>query len=223
MKKRVVLSLLITIILLAAINKSRLVFEPISVNFEIVFLLIFFIFLFIPMLHIEKNDISHRENRTLAKLPPIIGKNGRLNYKFPKQFDVWFNDRFNLRKSFIEAYNAKLILNKNWKTKDVIKGKDNWLFLGRMESINSYTNQNLFNNEQMEEFANYLSEIDETLYKVPDINNNFMCKNLIKNSDKTIGCYNKNQNVNLLVYRDSFTISLIPYYMESFKNAKYIW
>ena len=36
-------------------------------------------------------------------------------------------------------------------------------------------------------------------------------------------CTNINNQYNLIMYRDSFTVNLIPYLSESFKNSKYIW
>ena len=77
-------------------NKSRI---------EIVFLTIFFVFLFVPMSHINQNEISKVENRKLASKPLFITETGEINYSYGKQFDSWFNDRFNLRKNFISLYN----------------------------------------------------------------------------------------------------------------------
>ena len=73
---------------------------------EIVFLTIFFIFLFVPMSHINQNETSKTENRTLAKKPLFITETGEINCKYGKEFDSWFNDRFNLRKNFISLYNS---------------------------------------------------------------------------------------------------------------------
>ncbi len=73
---------------------------------EIVFLTIFFVFLFVPMSHISKDETSKTENRTLAKKPIFIEKSGEINYKYGKDFDSWFNDRFNLRKTFINFYSS---------------------------------------------------------------------------------------------------------------------
>ena len=81
---------------------------------DILFLTIFFIFLFIPMSHINQDEISKQENRSLAKWQPFITQNGEINYDFGKNFNEWFNDRFNLRQYFINFKNSvtMLILNK---------------------------------------------------------------------------------------------------------------
>ncbi len=68
---------------------------------DIIFLCIFFIVLFIPILHINQKDKSLTENRLLASWKPLINKNGYLNYNFGKDFESWFNDRFNFRTEII--------------------------------------------------------------------------------------------------------------------------
>ena len=68
---------------------------------DIIFLTSFFIILFIPMSHINKNDISIQENRTLAKWNGFIKSNGEINWKFGEDFNNWFNDRFALREKTI--------------------------------------------------------------------------------------------------------------------------
>ncbi len=71
---------------------------------EIVFLALFFTILFIPMMHITQDKISSSENRTLAVWKPLITSKGEINYKFGKDFDNWFNDRFFLRKPIVKTY-----------------------------------------------------------------------------------------------------------------------
>ena len=71
---------------------------------EVAFLTIFFIFLFVPMSRINQDEISIKENRTLAKLSPLINEYKEINYQFTKDFDNWFCDRFNLRNCFIGLY-----------------------------------------------------------------------------------------------------------------------
>ncbi len=68
---------------------------------DIIFLLIFFFLLFIPMSKINQEKISKEENRTLAVYKPLI-KHAKINYNFGKNYDKWFSDRFCLRKNIIE-------------------------------------------------------------------------------------------------------------------------
>ncbi len=69
---------------------------------DIIFLLIFFILLCIPASHISKAEKSDVERRNLAKKAQFI-KNNKINLKYGKDFDSWFNDRFALRKNLIKA------------------------------------------------------------------------------------------------------------------------
>ena len=79
---------------------------------EIIFLTIFFTMLFIPMLHIDKSEISEQENRILAKPAKIFNKNGSINYDFGKNVNEWFNDRFNYREKLI-ALNGFMTISTN--------------------------------------------------------------------------------------------------------------
>ena len=76
-------------------NKSRI---------EIIFLTIFFVFLFIPMSNINKDEISTQENRRLAQYKPFINQDGQINYDFGKNFNEWFNDRLYKRNKIISIY-----------------------------------------------------------------------------------------------------------------------
>lgn len=127
---------------------------------EVLFLVIFFIFLFIPMIYINDDDISKSENRTLAKWKPFIFENNKINFDFGNNFNEWFNDRFYLREFFIDTYDKRLIFQKNWITKVVVKGKNNWLFLGTRDSIESYTNSVLFTEKELEKITTYLKDVD---------------------------------------------------------------
>ena len=71
---------------------------------EIVFLFVFFLLLFIPMAHINKSATSERENRTLAVWKPLINEDKTINYNFGKDFDEYFNDRFNQRNNIISSH-----------------------------------------------------------------------------------------------------------------------
>lgn len=127
---------------------------------EVIFLTVFFVFLLIPMLHMNKEDISPQENRTLAKWKPLITEDNTINFEFGKNFNEWFNDRFNLRQFFLNTNDLKLVLSRNWITKDVMKGSNDWLFLGWKESRDSYTNSIMFTDEELASIDNYLNSIN---------------------------------------------------------------
>ncbi len=303
------------------------------------------------MSNINQAEISQKENRTLAKFKPLILEDNEINFNFGKDFEEWFGDRFYLREKLISSYDKKLILQKNWTTKNVIKGKDGWLFLNGAESINSYTNKIMFTEDELKEIIAYLKNIDDycnknnkkfyfiiapdkskiygefytdsikqvqehsrveqlieyinqhskikviypknklisakgkiplyyktdthwnllgsytgyqelmnivkkdysnisiykiakykdennngdlynmapkllrkedkTIYKLPDVEYKNLCS-AIKDKDDVV-CYNKNANLSLVMYRDSFSNALIPYISNTFKHSKYIW
>jgi len=97
---------------------------------EIVFLLVFFILLFIPMSHINQDVKSKKENRRLAVYKPLFKKHQKINYNFGRDFDAWYNDRFNLRyplfcfyNNIIMKINPILVTNKG-----LFNQKTNWMF-----------------------------------------------------------------------------------------------
>lgn len=87
---------------------------------DIIFLLIFFILLCVPMSHIDNRAKSKTENRYLAKSPVFISKY-KVNMEFGKDFNNWFNDRFNTRKQAIDANIALICMinSKNCKNGEV--------------------------------------------------------------------------------------------------------
>lgn len=100
---------------------------------EIIFLTIFFVFLFVPMIYINQDEKSRQENRFLAKWYPLVNQDGEFNYDFGKNFSEWFNDRFFLRHDFVKARNYLTILVANKCDKGVFDKKTqitytNWDF-----------------------------------------------------------------------------------------------
>ena len=105
---------------------------------DILFLMVFFVTLFLPMSHIDidskKNNI---ENRALAKYKPFLKKNKEINFDFGKNYDSWFSDRFNMREIIIRMYthfryNIAYIYYER-PSKAFINKKTNWCFM-----INNY-------------------------------------------------------------------------------------
>lgn len=100
-------------------NKSRI---------DIVFLTVFFILLFLPMLHISDAEKSEQENRMLAKYTPLIDYWGGYNLKYGKNFDAWFSDRFWGRDELIKVYYKIKKINKYTITAKASKLKNDWYF-----------------------------------------------------------------------------------------------
>ena len=67
---------------------------------DIIFLLIFCVFLCIPASHISDAKKAKNENRYLASKAIFI-KNKKLNLNYGKDFNNWFNDRFSMRNNLI--------------------------------------------------------------------------------------------------------------------------
>lgn len=100
-------------------NKSRI---------DIVFLTVFFILLFLPMLHISDAEKSEQENRMLAKYTPLIDYRGGCNLKYGKNFDAWFSDRFWGRDELVKVYYKIKKINKYIITAKASKLKNDWYF-----------------------------------------------------------------------------------------------
>lgn len=72
---------------------------------DIVFLIVFFLLLILPMSNISTETRSSRENRMLAPKPSLLSRRG-LNQKYGEQFEKWFNDHFLGRTPAISLKNA---------------------------------------------------------------------------------------------------------------------
>lgn len=97
---------------------------------DIIFLVVFFSMLLIPMSHINQDKKSEIENKTLAKFQPLITKKGKLNYNFGKDFENWFNDRFALRKEIVRFYitsQYKLTHNVYYRNGYFCNKSNNWM------------------------------------------------------------------------------------------------
>ena len=55
------------------------------------------------MMRLSSEKTSTAENRKLAVYKPLFKKTGVLNWNYGKDFDNWFNDRFNFREKIIQA------------------------------------------------------------------------------------------------------------------------
>ena len=122
-------------------NKSRL---------EIIFLTIFFVFLFIPMSNINKDEISIQENRRLAQYKPFINQDGQINYDFGKNFNEWFNDRFYLRQKIIPIYlKCKYMLASDYAEVPLgyMYKKSGWMFYEQSQRDINNSFEPLSNNE----------------------------------------------------------------------------
>lgn len=79
-------------------------FKEKTSRIDIVFVTVFFVLLFIPMMKISDAAKSEKENRMLAKYVPFI-QNNQINLKYSTNFESWYNDRFLGREFLINIYN----------------------------------------------------------------------------------------------------------------------
>ena len=138
---------------------------------DIVFLAIFFLIMFIPMMRISNEKISAEENRTLAEYKALFKEKGILNYNYGKDFENWYNDRFNLRKRLIQLHtNLKNILSTNiyQNSKVIFNKKNNWMFTTSTSTHRTYDHKNIKQDEkiinELKKFNNFLAKNNIKLY-----------------------------------------------------------
>ncbi len=173
---------------------------------EVIFLTIFFIFLFIPMSHINQNRVSVKENRLLAKWNPLIKKDGEINYNFGRQYSKWFNDRFNLRQ-FLTDVHTNITVKLTGKAEKGIVDKNGQVYVDF--ELNNYSLNKIDGDDYnaLIMFDKFLKEHNIELYVllVPNkkyvypIEKEFLIKdNIPQNIDNEIKKLNKNNNMHII-------------------------
>jgi len=71
---------------------------------DVIFLIVIFILLFIPMLHIDKSTYKERENRKLATYSSFIKENNKINKKYSRDLEKYITDRFFGRMLAVNIY-----------------------------------------------------------------------------------------------------------------------
>lgn len=96
-----------------------------------VFSALFLLALLLPLCttSLKQNDVSEKENRTLAAFPRILGEGGKIHYNEVFAFETWFNDHVGFRLASSEAV-SKAMLNvfHSSPSKAVHIGRDGWYF-----------------------------------------------------------------------------------------------
>ena len=108
-------------------------------NRDIVFVVLFFCALFLPMMDISEAESSIKENRRLAAKPDL-NRLFNQKYQYGTKFEQWFSDRFYGR-DWLVSLHSKI----NWgysKTGNdrVLLGRDNWLFYKLDKNVEDYMN-----------------------------------------------------------------------------------
>ena len=124
---------------------------------DIIFLLIFFVLLFIPMSNIDTQTTrSNKENRNLAKYRPFINNN-QINYNFGNEFNNWFNDRFFFRSTLIINFiNIKYKISQKYYEgqRGLLNKENNWMF--QKIRYNNYDNT-----KALDSYIDNISKINE--------------------------------------------------------------
>ena len=130
--------------------------------------ILFFILLLIPNLlgkFLSKETIN-LENRTLAQFPKISKDNWE---EFPGQVEDYINDHAPFRYEILDAY-AEF----NWNVfgavdnRDVIKGKEGWLFYRGNGSMTDVLGLNIFSEEGMQMLLDKLLRLREVSVENPE-------------------------------------------------------
>ena len=95
---------------------------------DIIFILVFFLSLFLPLINLSKKIVSEQENRALAKLPSLTIRK-KLNQKFGQEFEHYISDHFGGREDLISSY-FQLLRKINYKveTKRALMTSSGWIF-----------------------------------------------------------------------------------------------
>ncbi|MBF0633659.1 MAG: hypothetical protein HQK85_03275, partial [Nitrospinae bacterium] len=125
--------------------------EAIMLRRRIAILILFCASIYMPLvagLFGESGGVSQVENRFLAQMPRMELNRDSIN-TFPTRFEKYFSDNFGGRLAFIAGYSHLCYSLGVSPTKNVIIGKNGWLYFGDENEIKSYRKTNPFNAAQI--------------------------------------------------------------------------
>lgn len=107
-------------------------------------------------------DVSVTERRKLETMPPLPSDISTA-FAFPEKFNSYFADHFGFRDPLVNGYNIGKYLIGDVASDNVMRGKDDWLFLGSPKpeniykpSIDSLLNETLYDDALLKATANSL-------------------------------------------------------------------
>lgn len=143
----------------------------------------------------NKNQKQTSEKRNLSTFPKVKNEDGKLNLKFPSEFDLFFSENFKFRENLITINN--FITNKVFVTSaedDVILGENEWLFYE--PTLNDYLARDTLSEDEINKVVTTLELMNENITSkgnkfiftvAPNKNsiyNEFMPKRYVKISDE---------------------------------------
>lgn len=174
-------------------------------------LVFFFVFISIPALLTDNDEISITENRTLAKKPEVK-KIGAIN-TYGHDYESWLSDHFGGRQYFIELNNKKNDLFEISEEKhfpNAFYSKDNWMFL---KNDDNFLNLTLYTDEELQKITNYLNQCQQWC----DEHNVKLFFYLGPDKDKIYGEYYTNRLNKFRPNSESRTQQLFKYLKEHSK------
>lgn len=141
-----------------------------SINFKnkfAIILILFLCFLIMPniiyRIFYKNFDHTNYENRTLASKPILVLTN--IN-EYPKKYEEYFNDYLPFRNELVKLKNLNDIKTfNNLVHKDLILGKEKWLFLKWDPLIPNYMGTYTYTEEELERAKNNLIRLKEVFNK----------------------------------------------------------
>ena len=126
---------------------------------DIIFVVLVFIALLLPLTRIDQNKVSKAENRTLASYEPLFNA-GVFNYKYGIAFESFISDHFRGRDFLIKQYQRLKMIDRQDGNDKVLVGKNGWLFYKEHNSLKNYANADMFTDEQLARIGEKLSALN---------------------------------------------------------------
>lgn len=132
---------------------------------KIIYLILFFLIIILPIVKIDDNEIDKIENRKLALKPRLI-KNSLININYGKEIESWLNDHFYKRRKIISFYEKinNFIIGRIENERALV-GKKKWIFYKGDNSIQNFQNMNLFTKVKLTDIQINLKKREEWLRK----------------------------------------------------------
>ena len=131
-----------------------------------VVVLIFIIFLVVPVLTINWSgaDYSESEKRNLAPMPVVFAETGELNSNFAGEAKLWLEDHIGLRSHMVEAIGwFKLHFMNSSPSESVHLGKDDWLFYTKDNNMEIATGSFPLTDDMLQQMLRNMVRIQERL------------------------------------------------------------